>query len=87
VLIECLTGSGSRDAASHRLLRTCDVIEDVSRALARRAARLRTQARRGSAIDALVVAVADPGGTVWTSDPGDLRALAAYADDVAVEVV
>jgi hypothetical protein len=32
-----------------------------------------------------VVAAAEPRGTVLTSDVGDLRALAAYADGVAVE--
>ncbi len=44
-------------------------------------------ARRGSAVDALVVALAEPGGTVLTSDPGDLVALAQYAHDVIVEKV
>lgn len=75
VLIECLSGDGSRDAAARRMLKTCDVVEDLPRQLASRAAGLRRQARRGSAIDALVVATAEPGGTVLTSDPKDLRAL------------
>jgi hypothetical protein len=48
---------------------------------------LRRLARRGSAVDALVVALAEPGGTVLTSDPGDLDALAQYAHDVIVERV
>jgi hypothetical protein len=84
VLIECLTGQGSRDARANRLLKTCDVIEQVPIAQARRAAELRTRAHRGSAIDALVVAVAEPGGAVLTGDPGDLRALAAHARAVTV---
>lgn len=50
----------------------------------RRAAALRVSARRGSAIDALLVAMAEPGGTVPSGDVGDLRALAAYATDVEV---
>jgi predicted nucleic acid-binding protein len=36
-------------------------------------------ARRVSAVDALVAAFAEPGGTVLTSDPDDLEALAAHA--------
>jgi hypothetical protein len=85
VLVECLTGDGSRDAAQHRFLRTCDVTETVAVTLARRAAWLRARARQGSAVDALVTAAAEPGGTVLTGDAGDLRALAAHATDVAVE--
>jgi hypothetical protein len=43
-------------------------------------------AKAGEAgIDALVVALAEPGGTVLTADPDDLEALAVYAADVAVE--
>jgi hypothetical protein len=85
VLVECLTGSGTRDAKELRFLRTCDVREHLPASLARNAARLRARAKRGSAVDALVVAAADPGGTVLTSDPGDLTALAAFATDVVVE--
>jgi hypothetical protein len=87
ILVECLTGEGSRDATQHRFLRTCDVTETVPVALARRAAWLRTRARRGSAVDALLTAAAEPGGTVLTGDPADLRALAAYASGVTVEPV
>lgn len=86
VLPECLTGDGSRDAAENRLLKTCDVTESVPVALARRAARLRSRARCGSAVDALVTTVAEPGGTVLTSDPADLRSLAAFAESVSVEL-
>lgn len=87
VLVECLRGHAGRDAQANALLRTCDVAAEVSERLARRAALLRAQARRGSAVDALVVAAAEPGGTVLTSDAGDLGALAEYADDVSVERV
>jgi len=87
VLVECLTGEGSRDAKEHRFLHTCDVTEAVPVGLARRAAQLRTTARRGSAVDALLTAVAEPGGTILTGDPADLRALAAHASDVTIEPI
>ncbi len=87
VLVECLTGEGSRDAAQHRFLRTCDVTQTVPVPLARRAAWLRARARQGSAVDALVTAVAEPGGTVLTGDLADLRALATHASDVTIEPV
>jgi predicted nucleic acid-binding protein len=87
VLVECTEGHAGRDAVTNRFLKTCDVVEDLSEPLARRAALLRRRARRGSAVDALIVAFAEPNGTVLTSDPGDLRALAEYAAGVAVEVV
>lgn len=84
VLVESLTGRPDRDTAKNRLLKACDVITDVPVPLARRAAALRHQARRGSAVDALVVATAEPGGTVLTSDLPDLRALAAHAAGIHV---
>ena len=87
VLVEALQGDAGRDASANRLLKTCDVLEDIPERLARRAAYLRTQARRGSAVDSLVVAIAEPGGAVLTSDVGDLRALAGHARDVRVERV
>lgn len=87
VLVECLQGHASRDALTNRFLRTCDIVEVIPEALARRAALLRRQAHRGSAVDAIVVALAEPGGTVLTSDLGDLDTLAGHADDVTVERV
>ena len=85
VLVECLQGHAGRDAAENRLFKTCDVLENVGEALARRAAFLRRRARRGSVVDALVVAVAEPGGTVLTTDPDDLEALATHAHRVRIE--
>jgi hypothetical protein len=85
VLVESLQGHVGRDALATRFLKTCDVIEEISESLARRAAALRRRARRGSAVDALVVALAEPGGTVFTSDPADLSALASHANRVGVE--
>jgi hypothetical protein len=87
VLVECLQGHPGRDAPANRFLKTCDIVEEITQPLARRAALLRRLARRGSAVDALVVALAEPGGTVLTSDLGDLEALAQYAQDVRVEKV
>ncbi|MEX2279239.1 MAG: hypothetical protein WEA76_04025 [Acidimicrobiia bacterium] len=87
VLIEALRGDPGRDASENRFLKTCDVVEDIPERLARRAATLRTLARRGSAIDALVVAFAEPGGSVLTSDPDDLSALATHSHGVGIERV
>ncbi|MBN2113874.1 MAG: hypothetical protein JW785_07095 [Acidimicrobiia bacterium] len=69
----------------NRFLKACDLVEGTPEALARRAAFRRAKAHTGSAADALVVAAAEPGGTVLTSDVGDIGALAAYADGVTVE--
>ena len=85
VLVESLTGDPRRDAGANRFLKTCDVVDNLPDAIARRAAHLRTRARRGSAVDAVVVATAEPGGVVVTADVDDLAALAAYADSVSVE--
>lgn len=83
VLAEALTGDHRRDFHVNRLLRACQV-RPVDETHARYAARLRTAAGRAasiSAVDAVVAAVADvaSGGIVLTSDPDDLRDLAAHA--------
>ena len=85
VLVECLSGRPDRDARTNRFLKTCDVRTMPEEKLARRAAHLRGLARRGSAVDAVVVAAAEPGGTVCGGDVDDLRSLAARADDVLIE--
>jgi predicted nucleic acid-binding protein len=85
VLVECLQGHARRDANENRFLKTCDIADAVPESLSRRAALLRRLARRGSAVDALVVAFAEPGGTVLTSNPDDLEALAVHAADVLIE--
>ncbi len=87
VLVECLRGDSGRDANANRLLKTCNIVTDIDEAVARRAAWLRSRARRGSAIDALVVACAEPGGSVLTGDSDDISALAVYATAVRVERV
>lgn len=84
VLVECLTGKPRHDAVTNRFLKVCDITEEVPEHLARRAGALRASAQRGSALDALIVAMAEPGGSVLTGDIGDLRALAAHADAVTV---
>jgi hypothetical protein len=87
VMVESLTGRPDRDASTNRLLKTCDLEERLPVARARRAAMLRHRARRGSAVDAIVVAAAEPGGTVLTQDSGDLVALATRSDHVRIEVI
>jgi len=85
VLAECLQGHAGRDARANAFLKTCDLVEEVPERLARRAALFRRNARRGSAVDALVVAFAETDGTVLTGNPHDLAALAQFADRVRVE--
>lgn len=84
VLVELTTGRQRRDANVNRFLKTCDIVEDLPQHLARRAGTLRALARQGSAVDAIVVALAEPGGAVLTGDIKDLTALAAYADGVRI---
>jgi len=84
VLVECLSGRPRHDAVTNRFLKTCDIFDEVPEHLARRAGILRATAQRGSAVDALVVAIAEPNGSVLTGDIGDLQALAAHAADVSV---
>jgi len=84
VLVECLQGHGGRDAHTNAFLKACDILEEVPESLARRACQLRRKAGRGSAVDALVVAMAEPDGTVLTGDVDDLAALARYAAGVRV---
>ena len=87
VLVESLHGDPARDANTNRFLKTCIVQPEVAAVVARRAAELRRRARTGSAVDALVVALAEPGGTVLTGDKADIEALAAHARGVSVERV
>lgn len=84
VLVESLTGHVGKDASPNRLLKGCDVVTELPEPLARRAAALRYHARSGSAVDAIVVATAEPGGTVLTGDVKDLQALADQARDVVI---
>ena len=87
VLAESVSGRAATDTNVNRLLEACDLDPMLVEGTARRAGALRARARRGSAVDAVVVACAEPGGTVMTADRADLQALAAHADDVGIEVV
>ena len=87
VLVESLQGHPGRDANANRFLKTVIKEESVGIELARRAAELRRRSRHGSAVDALVVAVAEPNGVVLTSDEADVTALAAVSNGVTVELV
>jgi predicted nucleic acid-binding protein len=87
VLAESVSGRARTDTNTNSFLKSCDVDPVLSERKARRAGKLRADAAAGSVVDALVVALAEPGGTVVTGDPDDLRSLAAHADGVAIEEV
>lgn len=87
VLAESITGRPRNDANVNRLLKTCDIVEELPEASARRAGELRSRARRGSAVDSILVATAEPAGTVLTGDDSDLKALASHADRVGIQRV
>jgi hypothetical protein len=65
-----------RQAALSRLLRSVDV-RAVDRAQGQIAGVLLERAGRGDALDATVVAIANTGDRIATSDPEDIRALVA----------
>ncbi len=85
VVAESTTGKARTDTNINRLLKACDIDPEVPERVARRAGQLRAAAGRGSAVDAIVVAITEPGSTVLTTDPDDLNALAAHAHDVTIE--
>jgi hypothetical protein len=87
LLVECLTGHPQKDARTNQFLKGCEVTTVVSETTARRAAQLRTAAGRGSAVDALLVALAEPIGVVLTGDEHDLSGLAANAPGVTIEAI
>ncbi len=87
VLVESLQGNSGRDATTNRFLKTCVIETVVTERTARRAAELRRRARHGSAVDAIVVSLAEPGGNVLTGDKADIEALAAHAHNVTVEII
>ena len=91
VLVECLSGRQRDDVITQRFLsEACDIDEALPWRLARRAGELRTLSGRAStitAVDAAVVAMAEPNGIALSTDLDDLRALAAHAPGVVVEPV
>jgi hypothetical protein len=60
VLAESTTGAARTDANINRVLKSCDIEPMVAERTARRAGHVRARARTGSAVDALVVAMASP---------------------------
>ena len=84
VLVDSLQGRPGRDAPLNQFIATCLLQDSVPLTLARRAAELRRRARKGSAVDALVIALAEPDGAVLTGDVADLHALAAHTKQVTV---
>ena len=87
VLVESLQGHPGRDANANRFLKTVMTDDSVTVDVARRAAELRRRAKHGSAVDALVVAMAEPDGTVLTGDEAGITALSAVSTGVTVELV
>ena len=88
VLAECVSGRQSIDARTNLFLKDCDIDVVLPEQAARTAGRLRDLTGRASdisAVDAVVVAMAEPDGVVLTTDLDDLRALAAHARGVIVE--
>ncbi len=84
VLAECVSGRQRDDAPVNRFIKTCNVVEELPKRFARRAGELRTKTKKGSVVDALLVAMAEHGGTVLTDDSGDIRALASNAHGATV---
>ena len=84
VLAECVSGRRRDDAPVNRFIKTCNVVEDLPKRFARRAGELRTKTRKGSVVDALLVAMAEHGGTVLTDDSEDIQALASNANGATV---
>ena len=84
VLAESISGRQHVDANVNRFIKTCDIVEELLERIARRAGALRALAGQGSAVDAIVIAAAEPGGTVLTGDLKDFQALVSHANDVSV---
>jgi predicted nucleic acid-binding protein len=87
VLVECLYGKSPKDAPTCRFLQKCVLQEVLLLSTAQRAAELRRKSGHGSAVDAIVVALAEPGGTVLTGDQGDIEKLATHANKVYVAAI
>lgn len=90
VLAETLYGD-ERDARANQVLKKIE-IAPVTDPIARSAARLKRLAGMTgvpATVDALVVATAEAagGGVILTSDPGDIRALAACVSDRRIKPV
>ncbi|HLQ55202.1 MAG TPA: hypothetical protein VK162_13145 [Streptosporangiaceae bacterium] len=78
VVAQVWRGGTGRQAPLARLLAGTDVVA-VDDVLGRRAGVLLARSGQADAVDATVVCLAGDGDDILTSDPGDLRALAAAA--------
>lgn len=78
VVAQVWCGGAGRQANVARVLRAVEAIP-LDDALGRRAGILLGRARKTDAVDAAVVLLAADGDTILTSDPNDLKALAAAA--------
>jgi hypothetical protein len=74
VVAQVWRDASGRQASLSRLLRSVDV-RAVDRSLGQGAGVLLGRAGRGDAVDATVVAIANAGDRIATSDPEDIRAL------------
>ncbi|WP_419944854.1 type II toxin-antitoxin system VapC family toxin [Candidatus Poriferisodalis sp.] len=83
-LAECLRGRPNNDVLIDRFTKTCKVVEEVTTRISRRAGELRYRTRRGSAVDAIIVALAESDGVVLTADLKDMTALAGRTRGVIV---
>ena len=84
VLSECVSGRARDDVPADRLIKICQVLDRLPERVARRAGELRTKSQRGSAVDAILVALAEPDGAVMTNDLKDFEALASNAQNVTI---
>ena len=87
VVVEYLHGNSPKDAPVLRFLQKCVIEEVLPMGTAQRAAELRRKSGHGSAVDAIVVAFAEPGGTVITGDRVDVEKLATHANKVYVAAI
>jgi len=74
VVAQVWRDASGRQASLSRLLRSVDV-RGVDRALGQSAGVLLGRSGRGDAVDATLVAIANAGDRIATSDPEDIRAL------------
>lgn len=86
---EATRGSGPQDARINMVLAAIDVIPPVTEAVARLAGALLGHAKLDATLDALLVAeaVGRAPAVIITTDPNDMRRLAAEHPDVVVRAI
>ncbi len=84
VLAECMSGRQGTDALVYKFLKMCETQDALPREVAQRAGDLRTRAKTGSVVDAVLVAMAEPGSTILAADLKDLDRLAIHALQVTI---